>query len=254
MKKLIYTLSLILAGTCTINQAIAASKLESVLNKHEASFGLVLPSKYQKGKIHVLDLSKSNAEFAKVNIYSSKALIEHSKAIRKQMQADLVIGRYLEDRNIYKRGDHYQAKNESRSVHLGQDLMVPAGTVVYAPLDGKIHSFKDNNIAADYGPTIILEHQLDGVTFYTLYGHLSRESLKSLKDGQSIKKHQKIATVGKPSVNGGWPEHLHFQIIDNMQNEYGNFKGVIEPSKTKEYALHCPNPNLILNIPALKIN
>ncbi len=223
--------------------------LVNVLKKHKLNYALVLPSKYQEGTIHVLDISKNSHDFKNIDVYSSKALIKHSNQLKKNTKADMLVGRYLEDRIIYKRGSHYQnAESEARSVHLGQDLIVPASTQVYAPLAGKIHSFNDNKEVADYGPTIILEHKLDILVFYTLYGHLSRSSLINLKIGNEIIKGQKIATVGKPFENGGWPEHLHFQIIDNMQGESGNFKGVIEPSKRELYAKHCPDPNLILNI------
>ncbi|MDX2346907.1 MAG: peptidoglycan DD-metalloendopeptidase family protein [Legionella sp.] len=248
MKKLLFVLIIM-----TVSAVNYANDLQQILERHQGEFGLVLPEKYQCGKVHVLDISKESAEFDHVDIYSTEALLKHSKEVREQTGADLVIGRYLEDRNIYQRGKNYQApEKEARSVHLGQDLMVPSGTPIYAPIAGKIHSFKDNNAVADYGPTLILEHNLDGITFYTLYGHLSRDAIKGLHVGQTIKKNQQIATVGKPFENGGWPEHVHFQIIDNMKGEFGNYKGVIEPSKVSEYAKHCPNPNLILNIAALK--
>lgn len=223
-----------------------SSPLIKTLKQHH--YADVLPAKYQHGKIHVLDISTSNKDFAKVDIYSTEALVKHSQMVREKTGADLIVGRYMEDRNIYKRGSHYGGDEEARTVHLGMDLMVPAGTSVFAPLAGKIHSFQDNAIKADYGPTIILEHQLDGMTFYTLYGHLSRESLMHLKVGQDIHAHQQIATVGTPEVNGGWPTHLHFQIIEDMQGEKGNYIGVIAPKYVNEYLVRCPDPNLILNL------
>ena len=231
----------------------SANNLINVLTKYQNNYALVLPEKYQRGRVYILDISKNSNDFKDVDIFSSQSLIKHSNQLRKSSNADMLIGRYLEDRDIYKRGDQYKGQEESRSVHLGQDLMVPAGTKVYAPLDGKVHSFKDNNDIADYGPTIILEHTLDGIRFYTLYGHLSRSTLLNLKINTKITKGQQIATIGKPFENGGWPEHLHFQIIDDMQGELGNFKGVIEPSKKDLYAKHCPDPNIILNIDALKV-
>lgn len=230
---------------------VHSDDLVNILARNQEAFGLVLPYKFQRGKVYVLDISKDSGTMDNVDIKSTEALLKHSREVREESGADLVVGRYLEDRNIYKRGEHYQGQIEARSVHLGQDLMVPAGTEVFAPIEGKVHSFKDNNLTADYGPTVILEHQLEGLKFYTLYGHLSRESLKTLKVGQIIKKSQQIASVGQPFENGGWPTHVHFQIIDDMRGEVGNFKGVIEPSKVALYAKRCPNPNLILNIPAL---
>lgn len=237
-------------ATALLTTAGQATPLTDALEKHQNDYAHVLPDKYINGKLLVLDVSKQSEEFKNVDIHSSKALIEHSNALKKKHQADMMIGRYLEDRNIYKRnGKLYKSDEEPRSVHLGMDLMVPADTAVYAPLAGKVHSFRDNKGAADYGPTIILEHKLDGIVFYTLYGHLSRSALPKLKVGQKVAAHQQIATVGQPFENGGWPTHLHFQIIDNMRGEEGHFIGVIQPSLAKQYALICPDPNLILQLP-----
>jgi hypothetical protein len=42
---------------------------------------------------------------------------------------------------------------------------------------------RDNGLFGACGPTGILQHELDGVVFYTLYGHLSRESLMEKESG-----------------------------------------------------------------------
>ena len=49
--------------------------------------------------------------------------------------------------------------DEPRRLHLGVDIWADAGTPVYVPLDGRIHSFRDNNHFGDYGPTVILQHR-----------------------------------------------------------------------------------------------
>jgi len=79
---------------------------------------------------------------------------------------------------------------------LGIDITAIAGTEIFAPLEGSVHSFQNNSSFGDYGPTIILEHNLDGEIFYTLYGHLSLNSLDELSEGKEIKKGQKIAELG----------------------------------------------------------
>ncbi len=60
---------------------------------------------------------------------------------------------------------------------------------------------------------------------------------------------EKIAEVGDTRVNGGWPPHLHFQIITDMLGETGNYKGVAPPSQRRVWKSLSPDPNLILGIP-----
>ena len=100
----------------------------------------------------------------------------------------------------------------------------------------------------DYGPTIILEHEIEGFTFYTLYGHLSLESLEGKSVGQIVKKGQKIAELGKPPINGDYAPHLHFQIIKNIENKKGDYSGVCSEKDLDFYTENCPNPNFLLKI------
>ncbi len=163
----------------------------------------------------------------------------------------MATGGYLEKRVIYRRSDVFQGEEENRCIHLGIDVWAPAFTPVYAPLDGKIHSIKDNDAFGDYGPTIILEHELEDTTFYTLYGHLSRRSLKSLERGQKVKKGDYFSEFGPFPENGDWPPHLHFQVIIDLEGREGDFPGVAAPSLLEKYSTLCPDPNLILNLPVL---
>ena len=102
---------------------------------------------------------------------------KQTDSIMAQHQAGWAIGRYGEHRELYT---HPQYTQTQRSVHLGLDLSAPAGTKVFASLTGKCHSFQDNAQPGDYGPTVILEHQINELTFYSLYGHLNREALTQL--------------------------------------------------------------------------
>ena len=135
------------------------------------------------------------------------------------------IGKYFEERTIYDHSNVFSG-NERRIVHLGIDLWIEKGTEVLVPITGKIHSFKNNIGIGDYGPTIILEHILEGIKFYTLYGHLSLESLNNLKIGQKFEKGSTLAKIGNFPTNGNWPAHLHFQIIKDIQHYKGDYPGV----------------------------
>ena len=179
-----------------------------------------------------------------------------TKKIFEQMQsvnAKVGIGRYNEARLVYTAGQFETQTDElpeSRTVHLGLDLYMPSGSRIYAPLDGKVHSFNNNSAPLDYGPTIIIEHQTGNEDlFYTLYGHLSPDSLTGLKVGMPVTKGASIARVGDPQTNGGWPPHLHFQIITDMLGEHGNFSGAARPSLRDIWLNVSPDPNLMLGIP-----
>jgi 4-aminobutyrate aminotransferase-like enzyme len=180
-----------------------------------------------------------------------------TKKLFEQMQsanARVGIGRYNEARLVYTAGQFEVQTDElpeSRTVHLGLDLYMPGNSRIYAPLDGRVYSFNNNSDPLDYGPTLIIEHQTgEGVCFYTLYGHLSPDSLDGLKVGMPVARGQSIARIGDTAANGGWPPHLHFQIITDMLGEHGNFPGVARPSTRGIWLDVSPDPNIILGIPA----
>lgn len=160
------------------------------------------------------------------------------------------VGRYDEARLIYTADSFRTDSDEWRTIHIGLDLFAPAGTAIFAPLPGKIHSFTDNDLPLDYGPTLILEHETDeGLPFYTLYGHLSRESLADWEVGKPVAAGEQIAIFGSMAENGGWPPHLHFQLILDMLDKEGDFIGVAPASQRTVWTSICPDPNLILGIP-----
>jgi 4-aminobutyrate aminotransferase-like enzyme/Ser/Thr protein kinase RdoA (MazF antagonist) len=163
------------------------------------------------------------------------------------------IGKYNEPRRMYTTDAFRMEGNEGpewRTIHIGMDIFFPAGTAVIAPLDSTVHSFANNAAYQDYGPTIILEHQAGDVRFFTLYGHLSTDSLNGLHPGKQIKKGERFARIGREEENGGWTPHVHFQLILDMLDREGEFPGVALPSKRKIWLSMCPDPNLIVQIPA----
>ncbi|MEO0787525.1 MAG: peptidoglycan DD-metalloendopeptidase family protein [Bacteroidota bacterium] len=164
----------------------------------------------------------------------------------RQQDGQYGYGGYLEKRTVYSAANYESVVNgqiRRRNLHLGFDMWTfEAGTIVYAPLAGRVHSLQDNDLPRDYGPTIILEHEpLPGLIFYTLYGHLSRASL-ALVPGQEIQPGDPIAAVGELSVNGGWVPHLHFQVILDLGGRIGDFPGVGYADEQELWAERCPDP------------
>jgi murein DD-endopeptidase MepM/ murein hydrolase activator NlpD len=162
--------------------------------------------------------------------------------------AVVAFGGYNEQRNLYKRSEIFNGNSEERNIHIGMDLWTKAGTPVLAALDGKIHSFDYNAGIGNYGPTIILEHQINQQQFYTLYGHLSLESISDIGIGETYGAGQQLATLGDASVNGDYAPHLHFQIIKDIQDNFGDYPGVCSKTDLTFYLENCPDPNLLLKL------
>lgn len=195
------------------------------------------------------DLSASHTDELNLDLTNSEKFEVFVENHLAENKAKVAFGGYLEHRNLYKRSETFNDKNtEERNIHIGLDLWIKAGTSVLSALNGKIHSFQNNISLGDYGPTIILEHEIEGVTFYTLYGHLSLESLDGKVEGQLVKRGEKIAELGKPPINGDYAPHLHFQIIKNIQNKKGDYPGVCSLKEVDFYKENCPDPNLLLKI------
>ena len=93
-------------------------------------------------------------------------------------------------------------------------------------LAGIVHGFEEATDRLDYGPVIVLRHEQGPAVFYTLYGHLSRESLDGLYIGKPIAQGERFAALGAPPINGDWWPHVHFQIITDMLDISCNYNGV----------------------------
>jgi 4-aminobutyrate aminotransferase-like enzyme/Ser/Thr protein kinase RdoA (MazF antagonist) len=206
-----------------------------------------------------MKLDLSNAVWLDLGVGSpnlgTRADIEDAEKLHQQIYAihgqAPGIGRYDEVRPFYTTDAYAVLGNEGpewRSVHLGLDVFLPPGTPVAAPLDGVVHSFQDNASDRDYGPTIILEHEISAeLSFFTLYGHLSRTSLKGLKIGQKIAAGEVFCQIGPMPENGNWSPHLHFQVMLDSLGYKGDFPGVAFPRWREVWKSLCPDPWLLLS-------
>jgi murein DD-endopeptidase MepM/ murein hydrolase activator NlpD len=196
-----------------------------------------------------LDLSTFNTELSKLDLGNAIEFENYIENYLAANRAHIAFGGYNEERNLYKRSTVFNdSETEERNIHIGLDLWIKAGTPVLAALDGTVHSFNYNAGLGDYGPTIILKHQIEDHTFYTLYGHLSLESISEMEIGAGFKKGQKLATLGNSAINGDYAPHLHFQIIKNIGDYFGDYPGVCSKNDLEYYLENCPDPNILLKI------
>ena len=159
-----------------------------------------------------LDLSKNNTLLSDIDLNSETDFTDFVFNQINKAGKQVGIGGYAEERSLYSRSDLFEGE-EARTIHLGIDIWAIAGTQVFAPLDGKVHSFANRKIHGDYGPVIILEHEFDNVSFHTLFGHLSSSSLEGLQVGKEFVAGEVLGSMGEYNENFHWPPHLHFQVI-----------------------------------------
>ncbi len=225
------------------------------LLQRQPPFAPVLPPAVL-ARPYALDFTEKNGELADLDLTNTERFRNYVFGKLWAHDATVGWGGYGEDRVLYRRSAHFQAGEAPRSVHLGTDLWAEAGTSVMAPLDGRIHSFADNANFGDYGPTLILQHQLAFtdrfgprlLRFFSLYGHLSRASLRGKKEGIPVKAGEVLGELGPFPENGDWPPHLHFQLIADLQGHHGDYPGVCAPSQREAFLKNCPDPNLLLRI------
>ncbi|MVM34695.1 peptidoglycan DD-metalloendopeptidase family protein [Spirosoma sp. HMF4905] len=218
---------------------------------------MLLPFDFKKDPYLILDFSATNPDLSSehrlgLDLTDTTSFTNYVFGKIKAAGAKVGVGGYNEHRVIYRRSPHFNTSvDEPREIHLGIDFWVDSGTPVFAPLAGTVHSFRDNANFGDYGPTIILEHVIDSKPLYSLYGHLTRQSLDGLYEGKEFNAGEKLAEIGPYPENGDWPPHLHFQLMTDMLGLKGDFPGVCSVADRAKFLFICPNPNSLLAIAGL---
>lgn len=224
--------------------------MPDVLKKYQKEFQQVVALDPEKDSLLLLDFTEANTSLTAAIVEDTQQFSNHIQLQLTNAGALYGIGGYDEHRTVYSRSRVFDAPGgeEPRRLHLGVDIWGSAGTAVFAPLDGTVHSFAFNDHYGDYGATIILQHELDGFRFHTLYGHLALQDLTGLTEGKPIRAGEQIAHFGEPKENGHWPPHLHFQLVIDLEGKKGDYPGVCQFSKRSPYLANCPDPDLILGM------
>lgn len=239
---------------CGMRPVPASDSVKSFIQANAGTFAPVLGAPLGADTLTHIALDVASPLVSGDPVQNAEPLL--SKRIFDAMRergASVGFGGYGEARMVYAAAafaDPLAAPGERRTVHLGIDLFAPAGTPVHAPLDGVVYAARNNAAWLDYGPVIILEHATDdGVPFFTLYGHLSVDSLDGMVSGRRIAKGERIARFGTPDVNGGWTPHLHFQMMTDLLELGTDFPGVARPSQRDVWLSFCPDPARLDGIP-----
>jgi 4-aminobutyrate aminotransferase-like enzyme/Ser/Thr protein kinase RdoA (MazF antagonist) len=240
---------------CGLPPVPQSEKVQRWLASNASSAASILDTDLRTAPCVVFDLSVGSTF---LGADSSASETENlSEAIFRKMKsakALVGVGRYNEARLLYTSplfGASENPTDERRTIHVGIDLFALPGTQVHAPLDGVVQAVAINTAPLDYGPLVMLRHTTgDGLEFFTLYGHLTREAFDALQVGQRIARGQQFARIGDVHENGGWPPHLHFQIAVDLLEHRSDFPGVAPASQRNVWTSLSPDPNLLLGIPA----
>ena len=136
-----------------------------LLKNNKENFHPVVPFNPQTEKLFPFDFTENNKELTPQQIADTDLFAKYINEKLLSNYCKYGIGGYGEHRTIYARSKHFDTSEEPRRLHLGTDIWGEAGTKVMAPFDGIVHSFAFNNNDSDYGATIILTHNINGISF-----------------------------------------------------------------------------------------
>jgi 4-aminobutyrate aminotransferase-like enzyme/Ser/Thr protein kinase RdoA (MazF antagonist) len=209
-----------------------------------------------KKSIQQIDLSVSSSwigheeEVNDIDLFQFKI-----NKLQAKNSSKIIAGGYLEPRTLYTTPDYDKTGNdgrETRTIHLGVDFWLPSGTSVHALFDGEVVTAVNDRGSKKYGGLIILKHRTEEFDFFTLYGHLSVESVMHKKIGDKIKKGERLGKLGIYQENGNWVPHLHFQLLLSMLNYQNDYPGVAYFNQIDVWDSICPDPNLLFKLKGLK--
>ena len=172
-----------------------------------------------RGDPHVFDFSAANPSASEYETTDydafQSAILEELERSGKQWG----VGRYLEERRTLLR-NYPQMIEEGRVYHAGFDITSPAGTPLYAPIEGTVFQTGIDEGQGNYGGYVVLKHVIADETFYSFYGHLSSDH--SVGTGQKIPQGEQFAELGQYEDSGGWFSHVHLQVHTEKSIQEGN--------------------------------
>ncbi|OZC83404.1 peptidase M23 [Rhodococcus sp. 06-418-1B] len=129
------------------------------------------------------------------------------------------------------------------TMHKGIDLAGPVGTPIYAYADGIV---AQAGPATGFGMWIVLEHNIDGQTVSTVYGHMFPDGVL-VKPGEHVTAGQHIADEGNNGDTTG--AHLHFEYHtglwspDNAIDPQPFYEAAAEPGSGQTGQSPLPSPS-----------
>lgn len=173
------------------------SDFAEISNMPEGKLIVRIKQKLEKLDAQVLAQNKSYEQLKKL-ITSKADMLNSIPAVQPIKNGDLM---RMASGFGYRLDPFYHSMN----FHAGMDFTADIGTEVYATGDGVVKASKNDGWG--YGIHVIVDH---GFGYTTLYGHLSRISVRP---GQAVKRGQILGNVGSTGRSTG--PHLHYEVRKN---------------------------------------
>ena len=217
-------------------------------------FKNVFPTTDFDGAQH-LDLSVSSLWLGTESEFNDLELFEFRiNQLQKQKPNKIIAGGYQEPRPLYTDPAYDTVGNygaQSRTVHLGVDFWLPAGTPVHTLHKGEVVIAVNDQGNKEYGGLVVLKHREADLEFYTLYGHLIPETALAHKVGDRIEAGGRVGKLGAAHENGSWSPHLHYQFMLDLFDHTADLPGVCYAHQKEVWKDLCPDPNLFFKDAAL---
>jgi len=140
--------------------------------------------------------------------------------------------------NLY--GEVRYNEDGTKRWHHGFDIKAPVGTPIMSVCAGTVRGVGNNG---GYGLCVLIEHKVNGKSYFSFYAHLSSASVKS---GQNVKKGSVIGhsgTTGNAAGMKGEDEHVH---VEYRTSAHGGARSAKDPNtilRTKFYSADPSNKN-----------
>lgn len=241
-----------LRTACHLPVTDGAQRIHAYLSEHRGQFAQMFGQDLNDAPMG--SLSVENSTWPQNPFHMP---LDEAAHVGEEFGDGLWLGYYNEPRLIYTetgfRKGPWKA-SDRRTVHLAVDVFAPAGTVLHAPMSGRVEAVENRDAHLDYGGVVILHHETpEGDPFYTLYGHLDPEVCGRLKHGDPVAQGAAFAQLGDASQNGGWAPHVHFQLALTTDGMQADWPGVADPDELDLWHAVCPNPAALLNLPDDKV-
>ncbi len=243
---------------CGLEPCPTSSVLVNWLQAHANEISPIVEPDLTMENIPIFDLSVGSPEpGSSLETRDTDVLAQKLSGYMQVVHSPVGIGRYNEARIIHSRVEQHVESNDGPAwptIHLGLDLFIAADSPVYAPLAGIVYSFGQSGDTLGSRATLVLEHTVAAgtLTFYTLYGNVSRAPVATLYKGMPIEQGAQIGRIGREPASDGLPPHLHFQLVTDMLDRQGHFPAYVLPDERDVWLSLCPDPNLVAGLPAAR--